>query len=232
MELKICNLSKSYRDNEILDDVNFTFKDNCIYGLVGRNGSGKTTFMNSLDGDIRINSGEFYLDGEKLDTNDIGYIVSTPVVPEFLTGKEFLQFYLEIHNNQKEIDFDYYFDLVELKKEDQDKLLKDYSHGMKNKMQLLINIISNPKILLLDEPLVSLDVLAQDNIKKLLKKLKKDHIIIFSTHILEIAVDICDEIILLKDKKFELVEKKNLSTKKYKDKILESLKEVKEEEDV
>lgn len=231
MELKICNLSKSYRDNEILKDINFTFKDNCIYGLVGRNGSGKTTFMNSIDGDIRINSGEFYLDGEKLDTNNIGYIVSTPIVPEFLTGKEFLQFYLEIHTGEKDIDFDYYFDLVELNREDQDKLLKDYSHGMKNKMQLLINIISNPKVLLLDEPLVSLDVLVQDNIKKLLKKLKKDHIIIFSTHILEIAVDICDEIILLKDKNFELVEKKNLSTKKYKDKILESLKEEKEEED-
>ena len=143
MELKVCNLSKSYGDKEILKDINFDFKDNCIYGLVGRNGSGKTTFMNSVDGDIRINDGKFYLDDKELDTNDIGYIVSTPVVPEFLTGKEFLQFYLEIHNKEKdkEIDFDYYFDLVDLKHEDQDKLLKDYSHGMKSKMQLLINII-------------------------------------------------------------------------------------------
>ncbi len=229
MELEIKNLSKSYKDNEILRDINFKFKDNCIYGLVGRNGSGKTTFMNSIDGDILINSGEFFLDGEKLDIGDIGYIVSTPIVPEFLTAKEFLQFYLEIHKGEKDIDFDYYFDLVELEKEDQDKLLKDYSHGMKNKMQLLINIISNPKILLLDEPLVSLDVLVQDSIKKLLRKLKKDHIIIFSTHILELAIDLCDEIILLKDKNFELVEKKNLSTKKYKDKILESLKEEKDD---
>ena len=146
MELEIKNLSKSYKDNEILRDINFKFKDNCIYGLVGRNGSGKTTFMNSIDGDILINSGEFFLDGEKLDIGDIGYIVSTPIVPEFLTAKEFLQFYLEIHKGEKDIDFDYYFDLVELEKEDQDKLLKDYSHGMKNKMQLLINIISNPKI--------------------------------------------------------------------------------------
>ncbi len=230
MELKICNLTKSYGKNEILKDINFSFKDNCIYGLVGRNGAGKTTFMNSVDGDIKIDSGEFYLDGEELDNNDIGYIVSTPIVPEFLTGREFLQFYLEIHKNEKDIDFDYYFDLVDLEREAQDKLLKDYSHGMKNKIQLLINIISNPKILLLDEPLVSLDVLAQDSIKKLLKKLKKDHIIIFSTHILELAIDLCDEIVLLKDKNFELIEKKNLSTKKYKDKILESLKEVKEEE--
>ena len=227
MKLDIVNLSKSYKDNLVLNNINFTFKDNCIYGLIGRNGAGKTTFMNALDSVITIDSGEFYLDDNKLDTTDIGYVVSTPLVPEFLTGREFLDFYLDVHKDKiKDIkDIDYYFELVDLEKKDQNKLLKDYSHGMKNKIQLLINIISNPKIILLDEPLVSLDVIAQDNIKKLLKKLKKDHIIIFSTHILELATDLCDEIILLKDKEFTEVEKKSLSTKKYKDKIIKTLKE-------
>ena len=227
MKLDIVNLSKSYKDNLVLNNINFTFKDNCIYGLIGRNGAGKTTFMNALDSVITIDSGEFYLDDNKLDTTDIGYVVSTPLVPEFLTGREFLDFYLDVHKDKiKDIkDIDYYFELVDLDKKDQNKLLKDYSHGMKNKIQLLINIISNPKIILLDEPLVSLDVIAQDNIKKLLKKLKKDHIIIFSTHILELATDLCDEIILLKDKEFTEVEKKSLSTKKYKDKIIKTLKE-------
>ena len=227
MKLDIINLSKSYKDNNVLNNINFTFNSNCIYGLIGRNGAGKTTFMNALDGVITIDSGEFYLDDNKLDTSDIGYVVSTPLVPEFLTGKEFLDFYLDVHKDKiKDIkDIDYYFDLVDLERRDQNKLLKDYSHGMKNKIQLLINIISNPKIILLDEPLVSLDVIAQDNIKKLLKKLKKDHIIIFSTHILELATDLCDEIILLKDREFTIVEKKSLSTKKYKDKIIKTLKE-------
>ena len=217
MKLDIINLSKSYKDNNVLNNINFTFNSNCIYGLIGRNGAGKTTFMNALDSVIPIDSGEFYLDDNKLDTTDIGYV----------TGKEFLDFYLDVHKDKiKDVkDIDYYFDLVDLDKKDQNKLLKDYSHGMKNKIQLLINIISNPKIILLDEPLVSLDVIAQDNIKKLLKKLKKDHIIIFSTHILELATDLCDEIILLKDREFTIVEKKSLSTKKYKDKIIKTLKE-------
>ena len=227
MKLDIINLSKSYKDNNVLNNINFTFNSNCIYGLIGRNGAGKTTFMNALDSVITIDSGEFYLDDIKLDTTDIGYVISTPLVPEFLTGREFLEFYLDVHKDKiKDIkDIDYYFELVDLEKRDQNKLLKDYSHGMKNKIQLLITIISNPKIILLDEPLVSLDVIAQDNIKKLLKKLKKDHIIIFSTHILELATDLCDEIILLKDREFTIVEKKSLSTKKYKDKIIKTLKE-------
>ncbi len=229
MELKICNLSKSYRDNEILDDINFTFKDNCIYGLIGRNGAGKTTFMNALDSVITIDSGEFYLDDNILNTEDIGYVVSTPLVPEFLTGREFLDFYLDVHKDKiKDIkDIDYYFELVDLEKKDQNKLLKDYSHGMKNKMQMLINIISNPKVILLDEPLTSLDIVVQEDMKKMFKDIKKDHIIIFSTHILELATDLCDEIVIINNRELELVEKNNLGTKKYKDKIIKALKDEK-----
>ena len=70
--------------------------------------------------------------------------------------------------------------LSQIEKEDRDKLMKDYSHGMKNKMQMLVNIIASPDILLLDEPLTSLDVVAQEEMKQLFKDIKKDHIIIFS----------------------------------------------------
>ena len=96
---------------------------------------------------------------------------------------------------------------------------------MKNKIQILVNIIANPKIILLDEPLTSLDIVVQEDMKNLLKGLKDNHIIIFSTHILELATDLCDEIVILNNKKLELMEKKNLNTKKYKDKIIKSLKE-------
>jgi len=225
MKLEIKNLNKSYNEKQVLKDINFTFEENRIYGLIGRNGAGKTTFFNALNEDIEIDSGEILLDDEQLSCNDIGYVISTPIVPEFLTAKEFLTFFLETHKEMKDIkDIDYYFDLVSIDEKDQDKLLKDYSHGMKNKIQLLINIINNPKVILLDEPLVSLDVIVQDDIKKLLKKLKKDHIVIFSTHILELALDLCDEIVLIKDKNFEKVKKSNMSTKKYKDQILNILK--------
>ena len=226
MKLEIKNLNKSYGKKEVLKDINFTFEEGKIYGLLGRNGAGKTTFFNALNEDIKIDSGEFFLEGKKLETTDIGYVASTPQVPEFLTGREFLQFYLDINKDKIEDikDIDYYFDLVKLNKEDQNLLLKDYSHGMKNKIQMLINIISNSKIILLDEPLTSLDIVVQEEMKKLFKSYKENHIIIFSTHILELAVDLCDEIVILNNKQIELIEKKDLNTKKYKDKIIESLK--------
>lgn len=233
MKLEVNNLKKSYGEKLVLDDIDFSFESGKIYGLIGRNGAGKTTFFNSLNSDIDIDSGSFYLEDEygknRLSTNDIGYVVSTPIVPEFLTAREFLEFFMEINKDKidKDKTVDDYFSLVKISRDDQDKLLKDYSHGMKNKMQILINVIAHPKVILLDEPLTSLDVVVQDEMKKLFKSLKNKHIIIFSTHILEIAMDLCDEIIILNNGKLELIEKSNLNTKKYKDKIISSLKDKK-----
>ena len=233
MKLEVNNLKKSYGEKLVLDDIDFSFESGKIYGLIGRNGAGKTTFFNSLNSDIDIDSGSFYLEDEygknSLSTNDIGYVVSTPIVPEFLTSREFLEFFMEINKDKVDKDktVDDYFSLVQISREDQDKLLKDYSHGMKNKMQILINVIAHPRVILLDEPLTSLDVVVQDEMKKLFKSLKNKHIIIFSTHILEIAMDLCDEIIILNNGKLELIEKSNLNTKKYKDKIISSLKDKK-----
>ena len=233
MKLEVNNLKKSYGEKLVLDDIDFSFESGKIYGLIGRNGAGKTTFFNSLNSDIDIDSGSFYLEDEygknSLSTNDIGYVVSTPIVPEFLTAREFLEFFMEINKDKVDKDktVDDYFSLVQISREDQDKLLKDYSHGMKNKMQILINVIAHPRVILLDEPLTSLDVVVQDEMKKLIKSLKNKHIIIFSTHILEIAMDLCDEIIILNNGKLELIEKSNLNTKKYKDKIISSLKDKK-----
>ncbi len=233
MKLEVNNLKKCYGEKIVLDDINFSFESGKIYGLIGRNGAGKTTFFNSLNSDIDIDSGSFYLEDEygeeSLSTNDIGYVISTPIVPEFLTAREFLEFFMEINKDKVDKDktVDDYFSLVKISREDQDKLLKDYSHGMKNKMQILINVIAHPKVILLDEPLTSLDVVVQDEMKKLFKSLKNEHIIIFSTHILEIAMDLCDEIIILNNGKLELIKKSNLNGKNYKDKIINSLKDKK-----
>ena len=231
MKLDIFDFNKIFDKKEIFNDVNFSFESGKIYGLIGRNGIGKTTFFNCLNEDVPINSGKFYLEDEfgksELSSRDIGYITSTPIIPEFLTAREFIDFFIEINkdriNDLKDID--YYLDLVKINKEDCDKLMKDFSHGMKNKMQILINIIRNPKVILLDEPLTNLDVVVQDDLKKLFKQLKKDHIIIFSTHILELAIDLCDEIVIVNKKNLEIIENKNLNTKKYKDKIIKLLKD-------
>ena len=230
MKLVIENLKKNFEQKEVLKNINFTFESGKIYGLLGRNGAGKTTFFNCLNEDLDIDEGEFYLKEDKklkIEAQDIGYVLSTPNVPEFLTGREFLKFFIEI--NQERIEnpktIDEYFDLIKIDVEDRDKLLKDYSHGMKNKMQMLVNIIMNPKVLLLDEPLTSFDVVVAEEMKNLLKSIKKDHIIIFSTHIMELALDLCDEIVLLNKGILEHVDKKTNKDESLKEKIIDALKE-------
>lgn len=231
MKLVIENLSKSFENKEVLRDINFIFEDGRIYGLLGRNGAGKTTLFNCLNRDIKVNSGSFYLDvnGQRREATplDIGYVLSTPTVPEFLTGREFLKFFLDINEDSiNEIKpIDKYFDLMSIEPDDRDKLLKDYSDGMKNKMQMLINIIAQPNILLLDEPLTSLDVVVAEEMKQLLRTLKDDRITIFSTHIMDLALDLCDVIVLLSHGELEIVAKENMDSQEFKKRILAALRE-------
>ena len=230
MKLVIKHLKKNFAKKEVLKDINFEFEKGKIYGLLGRNGAGKTTLFNCLNEDLELDGGEFYINDKtdrKIEPEDIGYVLSTPNVPEFLTGREFLKFFIEINKKRikDEKEIDEYFDFIQIEKEDRDKLMKDYSHGMKNKMQMLVNIIASPNILLLDEPLTSLDVVASEEMKQMFKNIKKDHIIIFSTHIMELALDLCDEIVILNKGILKKITKDNLDTESFKDKIIEDLKE-------
>lgn len=231
MKFTIEHLSKSFEKKQVLRDVDFTFEAGKIYGLLGRNGAGKTTLFNCLNGDIKTDGGKFYLEKEgvvsKTEPEDIGYVLSTPTVPEFLTGREFLKFFLDIHEEQltERKTIDEYFDYVSIAEDDRDKLLKDYSHGMKNKMQMLINIIARPNILLLDEPLTSLDVVVAEEMKELLRSLKSGCITIFSTHIMDLALDLCDEIVLLNHGVLEIVDKSDLDSREFKEKIIAALRE-------
>ena len=229
MKLVIKNLKKNFGSKEVLKDIDFEFTSGKIYGLLGRNGAGKTTLFNCLNEDLDVDAGEFYImDGEKrkIESKDIGYVLSTPVVPEFLTGREFLKFFIDINKDNitdlKTIDE--YFYLVKIEPEDRDILMKDYSHGMKNKVQMLVHIIASPSILLLDEPLTSFDVVVAEEMKELLKKLKKGHILIFSTHIMELALDLCDEIVVLNNGILESIDKSNMNNDKFKEKIINVLK--------
>ena len=228
--LKVKELSKKIDNNQILDNINLNIPKGSIYGIIGENGAGKTTFFNCLNEDLSIDEGEFYIDDEykrKLATEDIGYVLSIPNVPEFLTGREFLKFFIEINKvrikDKKAIDD--YFDFMKIDIEDRDRLLKDYSHGMKNKMQMLVHIIANPNILLLDEPLTSFDVVVAEEMQDMLKSIKTNHIIIFSTHIMELALNLCDEIVVLNKGVLEKIDTINCDDKTLKDKIISTLKE-------
>lgn len=231
MKFLIEHLSKAFDTKQVLREINFTFESGKIYGLLGRNGAGKTTLFNCLNRDLKADGGSFWLEenGQRreMGPEDIGYVLSTPTVPEFLTGREFLKFFLDINegsiSDPKPIDE--YFEMMSIAPEDRDKLLKDYSHGMKNKMQMLINIIAQPNLLLLDEPLTSLDVVVAEEMKQLLRSLKAGRVTIFSTHILDLALDLCDEIVLLNHGELEAVDKSNLDSGEFKDKIIAALRE-------
>lgn len=235
MHLELKGIKKSFESKRVLKDINFIFEKGKIYGLLGRNGAGKTTLFNCLSSEINQDEGNAILrtDGQEreLSNDDIGYVFSTPILPEFLTGYEFIKFYLDIFKNRvSELKtIDEYFNMMKIREEDRNKLIKGYSHGMKNKLQMLCFIIAKPPVILLDEPLTSLDVVVALEIKKMLKEIKHNHIIIFSTHILQLATDLCDEIVVLSEGKLEQINHEMLKSNKFEEEIIELLKDGKDD---
>ncbi len=227
MELNIRGLRKKFDEKQVLKNIDYSFEQGKIYALLGRNGAGKTTFFNCLNKDTKTDSGEILLNDSPLNNEDIGYLLSTIHVPDFLSGREFLEFFIEANleyiENVKTIDE--YFKILSFKEEDQNRLIKDYSHGMKVKMQMIVFIILKPKILLLDEPLTSFDVVSAEEIKQLLVEIKKDCILILSTHIMQLALDLADEIVLLSHGALSKVDKDELNSIELKTKIIELLKD-------
>ncbi|KNF07687.1 ABC-type multidrug transport system, ATPase component [Gottschalkia purinilytica] len=229
--LTLKNITKSFDNKKILKDISFTFQQGEIYALLGRNGAGKTTLFNILAEELKKDSGEVLISYEgnikKLTSDHLSYVYSNPILPEFLTGYEFIKFFMDINKDKlnSSLNIDDYFDIIKINKEDRHKLIKAYSHGMKNKIQMLMFMISRPPVILLDEPLTSLDVVVALEIKKLLREIKKDHIIIFSTHILELAKDLCDEIVVLNEGKLEMIDKELLKNPNFEEEIMEMLRE-------
>ena len=212
MKLIVKNLSKTFGKKEVLKNASYTFDQGEVYALLGRNGAGKTTLFKLITDSIVKDSGEVLLeiDGKSspLDFKDVFFMVSEPELPKFLTGREFISFFIEANkeNIKDTKDLNSYFSLVDLDIDDSNRLIQDYSTGMKNKLQMLMFLILRPRVILMDEPLTSLDVVIQLQMKKIIREIHKDHIIIFSTHILQLAKDICDRIVLLHDKSLNPVD--------------------------
>lgn len=229
MKLIVNEIEKKFEEKEVLKGASFTFEKGKIYGLLGRNGAGKTTLFNCISHEIDFEGGSVSLEenGENrpVDFDMMGYAFSTPVLPEFLTGYEFIKFFLDIHKGKIEnpLTVEEYAQMVGLDLPDLDRLLKGYSHGMKNKMQMLCLLISKPPVILLDEPLTSLDVVAAHEMKELLLAMKKDHIIILSTHILQLAQDLCDEIVLLHQGKLSGVDDLDCHDQGFEEHVMEFL---------
>ncbi|MEK4006826.1 ABC transporter ATP-binding protein [Paenibacillus sp. FSL H3-0333] len=233
MELVVENLEKDFGDKHVLSGADFVFEQGKIYGLLGRNGAGKTTLFNCLGGEMQADRGSMKLvqghSSRDLQPEDVGYVYALPILPEFLTGYEFIRFYIDV--NQAAIadrgdDIDALFDLMSIEESDRHKLIKHYSHGMKNKLQMLLFLLMKPPVILLDEPLTSLDVIVALEMKKLLREMKDEHVLIFSTHILQLAADLCDELVVLHRGKLTRVSAEVLKQPDFEQQVIELLSEV------
>ena len=232
MRLSVNNLSKSFDKKSVLDNVSYTFEQGKIYGLLGRNGAGKTTMFNCLVGNITSDAGEAQFetdDGEtrKATFDDIGFVFTDPHLPEFMTGYEFLKYFIEISKEKMKgnVNINEAFELINFDDSDRHKLIRDYSHGMQNKLQMLAFLILRPSVIFLDEPLASFDVVAALQMKQLIESIKSEHIIIFSTHILPLAQDLCDEIVILHNGKLSTLDSDKMHDKDFESEIVKLLTE-------
>jgi len=237
MKLHVNDLSKSFDGRTVLDSASYTFEKGKIYGLLGRNGAGKTTMFNCLVGNITPDKGGATFEEDSVEPSkakireatfdDIGFVFTDPHLPEFMTGQEFLKYFIEISKDKIKgnVNLDEAFELINFEKHDRYKLIRDYSHGMKNKLQMLAFLILRPSVIFLDEPLASFDVVAALQMKKLIESMKSEHIIIFSTHILPLAQDLCDEIVILHNGKLSALNSEKMNDKDFENEIVKLLTE-------
>lgn len=226
MQLIISDLDKSFSDKEVIKNLNATFDQGRIYALLGRNGAGKTTLFSLIADEIKKDSGEINLveNGQTrpIDRDEVFFMLAEPELPRFLTAREFIKFFIEANRDRltEPIDVDSYFNMVSFDEDDKDRLIEGYSTGMRNKIQMMMFLILKSKVILMDEPLNSLDVVVQLEMKNLIKSIKHDHIIIFSTHILDLAKNMSDEIVLLHKGQISEVDRQLKNNPDFEDQVI------------
>ena len=213
--IEVKNLTKKFGGFLAIDDLSFTIEDHEIVGLLGPNGAGKTTTMNMITGLIAPTKGKILIDGIDVDRypakikEKIGYMAENIPLYTNLTVREFLRFMAEIRKvSKKDIKprIDKLIDDLNLKKVE-NRLIKNLSKGYKQRISLAGTLIGEPEIIVLDEPMVGLDPEQISDMRDLIKSLKKEHTVIFSSHILSEVSQICDKLIIISDGKLVKVDK-------------------------
>ena len=208
MAIVVNGLKKQYKSGKVaLNGISFTVEDGEIFGFLGPNGAGKSTTMKILTTILKPTEGTILVDGEDLQQNPIqqrskfGYIAQDNSLDENLTGRENLLLQSRLyHIKDVAPRMEKIIDLIDLK-DDIDELVSQYSGGMKKRLEIGCALLSEPKILFLDEPTLGLDVEVRRDIWKYIKKLSDDFntTVFITTHYLEEADAICDRISIISD---------------------------------
>ncbi|MDM1397526.1 ABC transporter ATP-binding protein [Myroides odoratimimus] len=189
--LKVNIKEKSYGNHLVLKDIQFTIDKPGIYGVMGKNGEGKTTLFKCMLG-LEKYKGTAELNDKILFLQEVGWCGAEPAVYDELTAEEFYTFYQHL-TRQKGEDKKLLFDLPS------DKLIKEFSTGMKKKVYLNAVLQKEYKMYILDEPFNGLDIEANYYLIKYLEHLSQDSIVFISSHIADVLYKYCEAIFMIKD---------------------------------
>jgi ABC-2 type transport system ATP-binding protein len=200
--IQISGLKKSFQGTEVIKGIDFQLeKGNCI-ALLGPNAAGKTTILKMLSGLMKPTEGTILFSGAK--KNDdirqlIGYLPQFPVFYEWMSGLEFLSYVGRLAGLDRNVAKERSLELLGLVgiMEAKNRRVAKYSGGMKQRLGIAQALIHRPELIMLDEPVSALDPIGRRDVFDLLEGLKKETTILFSTHILNDAEEICDEILFL-----------------------------------
>ncbi|MDA4122594.1 MAG: ABC transporter ATP-binding protein [Thaumarchaeota archaeon] len=206
LALEAKSLSKSFGQIKAVNNIDLSMSGGEILGLLGPNGSGKTTTMKMILGILKPDSGTIAVEGIEVQKDPVGvkrivgYVPETPQLYEFLTGLEYLDFISDMYEipvEERKERISPFLDGLELKGHE-NELISGYSQGMKQKIALTAALLHRPRILVLDEALNGLDPRSAKLVKDLCKRLASEGTpILFSTHVLEIAEALCDKVAIM-----------------------------------
>lgn len=198
--IEIKNLSVGYGKTNVLEEINIPFSDGQVHGIVGNNGSGKTTFFRTIYKFINNYEGQILYKGREIKRSDVAYLPTENFFYYNLTGREYLNIIQSQYNKNVLKNLENLFEVP------LDRLIKEYSSGMKKKLALLGILRLDRDILLLDEPFNGLDMESVYVLKKIILILKKrEKTILITSHITEVLKDLCDHYYYLESGKIQFI---------------------------
>jgi ABC-2 type transport system ATP-binding protein len=195
-------LKKSFQGNEVIKGIDFNLEKGKCIALIGPNGSGKTTTLRMLSGLMEPSEGTInFKDAKKGEDirHLIGYLPQFPVFYDWMSGLEFLTYVGKLAGFKTKEAKERSLELLRLVGilEAKNRRIGKYSGGMKQRLGIAQALIHHPQLIMLDEPVSALDPIGRREVLDLLEGLKKETTILFSTHILSDAEEVCDEILFL-----------------------------------